>query len=217
VGVEARAVVGESSASPRAGLNRLVDVVGAVALLVASLPLLVVGVVLVAVTNGRPIFFGHQRVGMGGQPFRCWKLRTMKVDAEKALDRDPALMERYKANGFKLPNGSDPRISPVGRLLRRTYIDEIPQLVNVLAGDMSLVGPRPVVPAELDLFEDGARVLLEVKPGVFGAWNSLGRARPPYPERARLEVEYVRDRSFARDVRILGRSVLAVLQGQGEV
>jgi lipopolysaccharide/colanic/teichoic acid biosynthesis glycosyltransferase len=141
----------------------------------------------------------------------------MKVDAEKALDRDPALMERYKENGFKLPNGSDPRISPVGRLIRRTYIDEIPQLVNVLAGDMSLVGPRPVVPAELDLFEDGARVLLEVKPGVFGAWNSLGRARPPYPERARLEVEYVRDRTWARDVRILGRSVLAVLQGQGEV
>jgi lipopolysaccharide/colanic/teichoic acid biosynthesis glycosyltransferase len=198
-------------------VQRLVDFVGAAALLVISLPLLLVGVVLVAVSNGRPIFFGHERVGMGGKPFRCWKLRTMKVDAEKALDRDPALMERYKANGFKLPNGSDPRISPVGRLLRRTYVDEIPQLVNVLAGDMSLVGPRPVVPAELDLFEDGGCVLLEVKPGVFGAWNSLGRARPPYPERARLEVEYVRDRSWARDVRILGRSVLAVLQGQGEV
>ena len=209
--------VAAGSSPSRAGIQRLVDIVGAFALLLVSLPLLLIGVVLVAVTNGRPIFFGHERVGMGGKPFRCWKLRTMKVDAERALDRDPALMERYKANGFKLPNGSDPRISPVGRLLRRTYVDEIPQLVNVLTGDMALVGPRPVVPAELDLFEDGASVLLEVKPGVFGAWNSLGRARPPYPERARLEVEYVRERSLARDVRILGRSVLAVLQGQGEV
>jgi lipopolysaccharide/colanic/teichoic acid biosynthesis glycosyltransferase len=202
---------------PRGGLQRLVDIVGAAVLIVLSAPLLLVGIVLVAVTKGRPIFFGHERVGLGGRPFRCWKLRTMKVDAERALDRDPALMERYKANGFKLPNGSDPRITPVGRLLRRTYVDEIPQLVNVLAGDMSLVGPRPVVPAELELFEDHARVLLEVKPGVFGAWNSLGRSRPPYPERARLEVEYVRDRSWTRDVRILGKSVLAVLQGQGEL
>ena len=206
------------SAPPSSGrLSRLVDVAGALVLIVLSAPLLLIGIVAVAATKGRPIFFGHERVGLGGKPFRCWKLRTMKVDAERALDRDPALMERYKANGFKLPNGSDPRITPVGRLLRRTYIDEIPQLVNVLAGDMSLVGPRPVVPAELDLFEDHARMLLEVKPGVFGAWNSLGRARPPYPERARLEIEYVRARSWTRDMRILGRSVLAVLQGQGEL
>jgi lipopolysaccharide/colanic/teichoic acid biosynthesis glycosyltransferase len=198
-------------------MRRLVDVVGALVLLVLSSPLLLAGVLLVALTKGRPIFFGHERVGMGGKLFRCWKLRTMKVHAERALDRDPALMQRYRANGFKLPNGSDPRITPVGRLLRRTYIDEIPQLVNVLQGDMSLVGPRPIVPAELALFEDGADLLLEVKPGVFGAWNSLGRSRPPYPERARLEMDYVRGRSWSRDARILGRSVLAVLQGQGEV
>jgi lipopolysaccharide/colanic/teichoic acid biosynthesis glycosyltransferase len=209
--------VGVTGLRSRGALQRLVDVVGAALLIVLSAPLLLLGIGLVALTKGRPIFFGHERVGLGGKPFRCWKLRTMKVDAERALDRDPALMERYKANGFKLPNGSDPRITPVGRLLRRTYVDEIPQLVNVLAGDMSLVGPRPVVPAELELFEDHARVLLEVKPGVFGAWNSLGRSRPPYPERARLEVEYVRDRSWTRDVRILGKSVLAVLQGQGEL
>jgi lipopolysaccharide/colanic/teichoic acid biosynthesis glycosyltransferase len=198
-------------------MRRVVDVTGALALLALSSPLLMLGIVLVALTKGRPIFFGHERVGMSGKLFRCWKLRTMKVDAERALDRDPALMQRYRANGFKLPNGSDPRITPVGRLLRRTYVDEIPQLVNVLQGDMSLVGPRPIVPAELALFEDGADTLLEVKPGVFGAWNSLGRSRPPYPERARLEMDYVRGRSWSRDARILGRSVLAVLQGQGEV
>lgn len=209
--------MGMSEGSAQARLQRLADVVAATTLFALASPLLLLGIVLVAGTKGRPIFFGHERVGRGGKPFRCWKLRTMKVDAERALDRDPALMERYKANGFKLPNGSDPRITPVGRLLRRTYIDEIPQLLNVLAGDMSLVGPRPVVPAELDLFEDHARVLLEVKPGVFGAWNSLGRARPPYPERARLEIEYVRRRSWTGDMRILGRSVLAVLQGQGEL
>jgi exopolysaccharide production protein ExoY len=96
-------------------------------------------------------------------------------------------------------------------------VDEIPQLLNVLQGDMSLVGPRPVVPSELELFEDGARDLLALKPGIFGAWNSLGRDRPPYPERARLELDYVRERTWRGDLRILGRSIWAVLQGQGEV
>jgi lipopolysaccharide/colanic/teichoic acid biosynthesis glycosyltransferase len=103
-----------------------------------------------------------------------------------------------------------------GRWLRRTYVDEIPQLFNVLVGCMSLVGPRPVVPDELDLFGSERSLLLDHKPGVFGAWNSLGRARPPYPERAQIELDYVRRRTGLGDLRILLRSVWAVLQGQGD-
>jgi lipopolysaccharide/colanic/teichoic acid biosynthesis glycosyltransferase len=101
-------------------------------------------------------------------------------------------------------------------VLRRTYVDEIPQLFNVLDGSMSLVGPRPIVPAELELFGSDSRALLEVKPGLFGAWSSLGRSRPPYPERAEVELAYVRRGRWVDDLRILGRSVVAVLQGQGD-
>ena len=198
------------------GLRRLADVVGAAVLLALCLPLLVVGILVVWIGSGRPIFFGQTRLGRGGVPFRCSKLRTMSVGAEQALERSPALRARHRAHGFKLPNGTDPRVTRWGRILRRTYVDEIPQLLNVLAGSMSLVGPRPIVPAELELFGPEHRALLEVKPGVFGAWNCLGRRRPPYPERARLELDYIRSRTWTEDVRILLRSVVAVLQGQGD-
>jgi len=197
-------------------LRRVADVAGAVVLLAACLPLLVAGILLVWLGSGRPIFFGQTRLGRGGAPFRCWKLRTMSIDAEEELERSPELRARHRAHGFKLPDGADPRLTRWGRILRRTYVDEIPQLLNVLAGCMSLVGPRPIVPAELELFGPGHRMLLEVKPGVFGAWNSLGRRRPPYPERALLELDYVRSRRWTEDVRILLRSVVAVLQGQGD-
>ena len=195
-------------------IRRMLDILGAVLLLVASLPALAGGMAVLAVGGGRPVFFGHHRLGQGGRRFRCWKLRTMSVDAEEVLDRDQALRESHRANGFKLPTSTDPRVARWGRILRRSYVDEIPQLFNVLSGDMSLVGPRPIVPEELTQFGRDADTLLRVKPGVFGAWNSRGRDRPPYPRRAELELEYVRNRAWSRDLVILARSVRAVLQGQ---
>jgi len=196
--------------------RRLLDIGGAVLLIVLSAPLLLAGMSLVWLSLGRPIFFGHRRLGRGGQLFRCWKLRTMSVGAEQALDRDPTLRSLHRSNGFKLPSSEDPRVAGWGRLLRRTYVDEIPQLFNVLAGRMSLVGPRPIVPEELELFGADRHALLDVKPGVFGAWNSLGRARPPYPKRAEMELDYVRRRTWRRDLEILTHSVWAVLQGEGK-
>jgi lipopolysaccharide/colanic/teichoic acid biosynthesis glycosyltransferase len=192
------------------------DLAGATLLLVLATPLLLAGIALVYVAGGRPVFFGHRRVGRGGRPFRCWKLRTMTVDAEAALGEDPALLERHRELGFKLPDDEDPRVTAWGRWLRQTYVDEIPQLFNVLGGSMSLVGPRPVVAEELELYGAGRDLLLSVKPGVFGAWNSLGRTRPPYPERARVELEHLRERTAWGDARILMRSLWAVLQGQGD-
>jgi lipopolysaccharide/colanic/teichoic acid biosynthesis glycosyltransferase len=170
----------------------------------------------VAVTSGRPIFFGHRRVGRGGRPFRCWKLRTMEVDAEEALDHHPELFRLHRQNGFKLPASIDPRIIRGGRWLRRTHLDELPQLYNVLVGDMSLIGPRPIVEEELALFGKDASLLVSTRPGVFGEWTSRGRLRPPYPERARLEVDWVRNPSLSRDLTILLRSVGTILRGQQE-
>ena len=196
-------------------VQRAFDVTLAFVLLLAFSPLLLLAIVAVSFT-GRPILFGHRRLGMGGVPFTCWKLRTMSVDAEAQLDREPDLRERHRQNGFKLPAGEDPRITVVGRVLRRTYIDEIPQLYNVLRGEMSLIGPRPIVEAELRNYGKRGAELLRVKPGLIGAWTSLGRARPNYPQRAYLELDYVNRRSVFRDLRILLRSVPVVLRGQSD-
>ncbi|MBI4540927.1 MAG: sugar transferase [Gemmatimonadetes bacterium] len=193
--------------------RRAVDLTGGLVLLVLSAPLLTAAALAVFLGSGRPVFFGHHRVGQGGKPFRCWKLRTMGVDAERALDRDASLRERHLRNGFKLPADDDPRVTQVGRWLRRTYLDELPQLFNVLNGTMSLVGPRPVVQEELVHFGAAVDELLAEKPGIFGEWTSRGRGRPDYPGRAHVELDYVRDRSFRRDLAILVRSVPVVLRG----
>lgn len=138
----------------------------------------------------------------------------MEVDAEDRLRDETDLKRDYLAGGFKLPTEQDPRVTRVGRLLRRTYLDELPQLFNVLAGSMSLIGPRPIISEELALYGEHADELLSVNPGIFGAWTSLGRNRPDYPQRVNVELDYVRGRSFRRDLAILLCSIPVVLQGQ---
>ena len=194
--------------------KRALDLVGASLVLTLASPLLVMGALGVLLGSGRPIFFGHRRLGRDGTPFRCWKLRTMCVGAEAQLEREKTLNEQYRGNGFKIPTGADPRVTRVGGWLRRSYIDEIPQLFNVLNGTMSLVGPRPVVEDELECYGRDAEELLRVRPGVCGEWTSRGRQRPPYPERAAMELEYVRHRSLLKDLAILARAVPVVLKGQ---
>ena len=197
------------------GVKRCLDVVVALLLLVLTAPLLLLATAAVLVTSGWPVFFGHWRVGRGGVPFRCWKLRTMRRDAEHVLLATPHLHERYVENGFKLPHTQDPRVTRLGALLRRTYIDELPQLINVLNGTMSLVGPRPIVAQEIAHYGENADELLKALPGIFGAWAAKGRSRPPYPGRVALELDYVRRRSLVLDLRILARSIPVVLLGQG--
>lgn len=196
---------------PQRWLRRGLDVTGAAVLLVLAAPLLALGGLVVLFFSGWPVLYGHPRVGRAGRPFRCWKLRTMEVHADARLHLDPELARRWRENGYKLP--SDPRTTPCGRVLRRLYLDELPQLFNVLGGSMSLVGPRPLVQGELEEYGPGAPELLSLRPGIFGAWNSMGRHRPDYPERARVELEYVRSRTLRGDLGILARSVPVVLRG----
>jgi lipopolysaccharide/colanic/teichoic acid biosynthesis glycosyltransferase len=198
---------------PREPLRRMVDLLAASGLIILTAPLLLLGIALVAV-SGRPIFFGHERLGQAGVRFRCWKLRTMHPSAENLLDHEPELYEAYVRNGFKIPANEDPRITRIGRFLRRTYLDELPQLYNVLVGDMSLFGPRPIIDQELKQYRKRSQDFLRIKPGLFGEWTSLGRHRPPYPERARLELAYVQNRSVLRDLSILIRSIPAIIVGQ---
>lgn len=215
-----RAVEGADTPSSlrklRGLLARAADLVGASTLLLLSLPILLLSAALVFLSSGRPVFFGHLRVGRGGRRFRCWKIRTMRSDAEERLAEDEELHRTYVANGFKLPAERDPRVLPIGRWLRRLHLDELPQFWNVIRGDMSIVGPRPIVPNEVTMFGEHALALLGRRPGVFGEWTSRGRKRPPYPERVRLEMEYVNDPSLTRSVRILVRTIGVLLAGQGE-
>jgi len=192
-------------------LKRALDMSAAAAGLVAVAPVVVLLALLVrAESPGNP-FFGHERIGLGGRRFRCWKLRTMYADAERRLHDDLELFEAYRANDFKLPDTADPRITRLGRWLRKSSVDELPQLWNVLVGEMSLVGPRPIVAEELPHYRGEVLTLLSVRPGLTGAWAVNGRHHLAYPKRAEVELGYVRNRSLATDVAILVRTLRAVL------
>jgi lipopolysaccharide/colanic/teichoic acid biosynthesis glycosyltransferase len=141
----------------------------------------------------------------------------MVHDAERLLEDDPDLLARHRRNGFKLPTAHDPRVTLLGRLLRRTHLDELPQLWNVLRGEMSLVGPRPIVDEELYRYGDRASELLDMKPGIFGPWTALGRDRVDYPERVEVELSYRIGGSLGRDLYILLQHVPVLARGQRDL
>jgi lipopolysaccharide/colanic/teichoic acid biosynthesis glycosyltransferase len=199
-----------------AGVKRALDLLVASAGLVATAPLLALLAAAIRLDSHGSPFFGHERVGVGGRRFRCWKLRTMYANAEDRLANDPELQAAYRANDFKLPERLDPRITRVGRWLRRTSLDEVPQLWNVLVGEMSLVGPRPVVAEELVRYQGTVLQLLSVRPGLTGAWVTNGRHGVAYPQRAEIELAYVRHHSLLGDLRILLATAKAVLRPGGE-
>ena len=166
--------------------------------------------------SGRPIFFGHTRVGQHNKPFKCYKFRTMAPNADQLLAellaRDPEARAEWERD-FKLKN--DPRITPIGGFLRRTSLDEIPQLWNVLKGDMSLVGPRPVVTAELERYGTQVDYYLEAKPGISGLWQISGRNDVSYDTRVYLDAWYVKNWSLFNDIVILLRTVKVIFRKDG--
>jgi len=198
----------------RGRAKRAIDVVGASLLLLLLAPVATLLVGLVWLDGGSPIF-GHERTGRGGRPFRCWKIRTMLPDAAARLDAllaaDPGLAAEWRRD-HKLRR--DPRVTRLGRLLRRTSLDEVPQLWNVLIGEMSLVGPRPVTAAELARYRGSARHYLAVRPGLTGMWQLDGRKDLPYARRVLLDRFYVMRPSIGRDVALLARTPLALV-GRG--
>jgi undecaprenyl-phosphate galactose phosphotransferase len=185
-------------------------------LLMAASPLLLAITLLVWQAGGAPVFFGHYRVGRDGRLFRCLKFRTMRVDAEQALARllatDAAARAEWQRDQ-KLAR--DPRITPIGRILRKTSLDELPQLINVLRGEMCFVGPRPVTPAELMRYGAVRWHYVSVTPGITGLWQVSGRNRTTYDERVALDKHYVETRNLWRDLVILARTVRVVLTGHG--
>ena len=188
------------------------DIVIASALLVLLAPLLVViALAVVADSTGSPLY-RQVRVGRGGRRFGCWKFRSMQVGADRLREQ---LLQRNEANGHIFKIKADPRCTRVGRLLRRTSLDELPQLWNVLRGEMSLVGPRPPLPCEVELYEGHQMRRLDGMPGMTGLWQVRARNRHDFDEMVRLDVEYLRDVTLARDLKILLLTVPTVLLGHG--
>ena len=192
-------------------LKRCFDLTLCLAVLPMALPILALSALAVRLTSPGPILFVQQRTGRGGRPFSILKIRTMVVDAE---DRKAALKKKDPVDGpdFKLTN--DPRVTRVGSFLRKTSLDELPQLWNVLKGDMSLVGPRPTS-FGMDTYERWHTERLEVRPGVTGLWQIVLRGDTNFSDRVRLDIEYVRKRSFSLDLQILLRTFPSVLMGRG--
>lgn len=199
---------------PRHG-KRALDIVVAGAMLLCLWPLMLILAGLVALDGGPPIF-GHERVGRGGRRFSCLKLRSMVPDAPERLKAilaaDPAAAAEWK-RGRKLT--WDPRVTRLGRFLRTTSLDELPQLLNVLRGDMSLVGPRPITDGELDRYEEHVATYLSLRPGLTGPWQVMGRNGVAYADRVQLDAEYGTSLSLAGDLRILVLTAVAVLQATG--
>ena len=195
--------------------KRTLDVVVSIAAIVLLAPLGLAITLAIRLDSPGPAIFRQTRLGLGGSPFRIWKYRSMRVDAEEVLKAAPLLYRRYVENDYKLPHEEDPRVTRVGQFLRRTSLDELPQLFNVLLGDMSLVGPRPVVPDEIEHYGAEARVFLAVKPGLTGHWQVNGRSEVAYPERAQLDIDYINNWGLGRDMKILAGTVSAVLRRRG--
>lgn len=165
--------------------------------------------------NKGPLIFKQKRVGKNGEFFYIYKFRSMIVDADKKLKENKVLFQKYIKNNYKLESEEDPRITKLGRFLRKTSLDEIPQLINVLKGEMSLVGPRPVVEEELKEYGSKVKSFLSVKPGVTGYWQVSGRSNVGYPMRVDIELFYVKNQSIKLDLSILVKTIKIVLLRKG--
>ncbi len=193
-------------------VKRVIDLVGASLLLAATAPVIGAAALLIRVTSPGPILFRQERCGLYGRRFEFLKLRSMELDAD---ERKPELQDRNEMDGPVFKMRHDPRITPVGRLLRKWSIDELPQLWNVVRGDMSLVGPRPPLPEEVEQYATFERRRLSMRPGITCLWQVSGRNEIGFAEWVKLDIEYIDTWSLLRDLEILLRTIPAVLGGTG--
>ena len=208
----------ETDVSPPLGglAKRGFDILGAALALAALSPLLLLIALLVKLSDRGPVLYGHTRIGRGGRVFRCLKFRTMVVNGDAVLAahlrNDPLVAAEWQSTR-KLKD--DPRVTRVGAVLRRLSIDELPQVVNILLGDMSIVGPRPVVREELDRYGKSAIFYLKSRPGLTGLWQVSGRNDVSYTTRVAFDRHYVENWSFVEDIRIIVKTLPAVCLSRG--
>ena len=194
-------------------VKRMIDIVLSFLGLILISPFVGIIAIHIKIDSKGPVFFKHYRIGKNGKPFSMYKFRTMKNGAEDMIkDFTPEQMEEWSEN-FKLKD--DPRITRIGKFLRKTSLDELPQLINIFKGDMSIVGPRPIIEEELEEYGDDKDEFLSIRPGLTGWWASHGRSEISYPERCEYELYYVRNESFWLDVKVMFLSVFSVFLRKG--
>ncbi|MDF7670357.1 sugar transferase [Orbaceae bacterium ESL0721] len=196
-------------------IKRVIDVMVSIFLLITLSPLFIYLYYKISRDGGSAIF-GHERIGKNGKKFQCYKFRSMIVNSQEVLEQLLANNPKAKAEwdkDFKLKN--DPRVTKIGQFLRRTSIDELPQLWNVLKGDMSLVGPRPIIESELERYHQFSQYYISVKPGMTGLWQISGRNDTTYDERVQLDIQYIINWSLWRDFIILVQTLFVVFARKG--
>lgn len=199
--------------------KRILDIIVAGALLFAFLPFWIIVPILIYLDSGKPIIFKHRRMGKNGESFMILKFRSMVPNAHEILhDGDPELLEKFKRGDWKIRMEEDPRITKLGKFLRTFTIDEFPQLLNVLKGDMSMVGPRAYVEKELEeqtqKYPETKKYIgdiLSVKPGITGVWQTSGRNEIPFDQRAKIDAKYARHKSICQDIKIILKTPAAML------
>lgn len=205
--------------------KRMLDILGSVMGLVALCPIFLIIAVAIKLDSTGPVFADiPKRVGQKDKLFRMYKFRSMVEGAQEMLNSDPDLLKKYKQNSYKLSIDEDPRITGVGKIIRKTSIDELPQLLNILRGEMSLVGPRAYYPFELEEQQvkhphsrKYVKIILSGKPGLTGLWQVSGRSEINFDQRVKMDARYIQKRSILYDFGILLKTIPAVISGRGAV
>lgn len=194
-------------------VKRFADIIcSAIAIILLSPFFIIISIAIKATSKG-PVIFVHNRVGKNGKKIGIYKFRSMVMNAEELIEKfTPEQKEEFKKN-FKLKN--DPRITKIGKFLRKTSLDELPQLFNILKGDLSIVGPRPIMEVETKIYGEYKDMLLSVKPGLTGFWAANGRSDTSYKRRRAMEIYYVKKRSLLFDIKIIFKTVISVFKGDG--
>lgn len=195
-------------------LKRFLDISLTLCALVALAPLFAVVALIIKLYDRGPVFFWQERVGLHGVIFKFPKFRSMCVNAEE-VRRLIEAQNQHGSDGVTFKMKRDPRITPIGRIIRRTSIDELPQLWCVLRGDMSLVGPRPPLPSEVSRYSMLERQRLSVTPGLTCVWQVNGRSEIPFPQQVLMDIDYIQNRSVTEDVKLIAKTVPAVIRGRG--
>nr|MBP3680502.1 sugar transferase [Clostridia bacterium] len=194
-------------------LKRFIDIIIGTIGLIVCIPIFIIIGIAIKIDSKGPVFFKHKRIGKHGKKLEIYKFRTMIENAEEAMKNFTEEQKKEFAENFKLEN--DPRVTRVGKILRKTSLDELPQIINILKGEMSIIGPRPVVRSELEKYGSNQDKFLSVAPGLTGNWAANGRSDVSYEERMALELDYIENRNLILDMKIFFKTIGSVLKGRG--
>lgn len=194
-------------------VKRITDIIGGIIGLILLSPVFLILAICIKIDSKGPVIFAHKRIGKNGKEFNMYKFRSMYKNAEEMIENFNEEQKIEWQENFKLEN--DPRITKVGKFLRKTSLDELPQIVNIIKGDLSIIGPRPIVDEELKKYGDNKEKFLSITPGLTGYWQANGRSNTTYEERMQMELYYIDNQSLLLDIKIFFKTIVSVIKKEG--